>query len=156
MEKATTIDEFLTIEIYFIRNCIQRQLEPILRTEFGITSIQFAVLDTLRQQSPLCVGDIKHRISSSDGTIPLVISNLEKMDLVYRYKNFSDKRITMVELTDKGNRLIKTAYTRHRNAVNNLFTLVSKEDKTMLFNLLKKVSHSIADKKQSTSLDLFK
>lgn len=72
-----------------------------LCSENGLTYPQFQVLEALQHKGSMTVGAIRDSILSSNGTVPVIINNLEKMELVRRTKDPSDNRKSIVELTDK-------------------------------------------------------
>lgn len=74
----------------------------MLALEHGLTFSQFAVLEALYSRGEMSVGMVRKHILSSMGTIPLIINNLVKRNLVKRCSDLNDRRICIVSLTDEG------------------------------------------------------
>ncbi len=132
----STTEEKLLISISRMRNLLFRDLDTIFSSN-GLTTTQFAVLEVLYHKGTLCVGDIQRLILGTSGNIPLVIKNLEKEGLVLRKKSETDRRISMIDLTEKGLLLIKKVYPLQKQRLSELFQDVSnKEKKTLTQSLL--------------------
>ena len=86
------------------------KLTSNLCAKHGLTLSQFAVLEVLYHKGNLTVGQVKDYILSSDGTIPVVIRNLEKRMLVKRTKHKEDNRSFLISITDKGIELIELVF----------------------------------------------
>ena len=67
----------------------------------GLTSPQLMVLQTLRENSDLTVGEVAKRISLSQATVTTIVDRLERGGYVYRERSTTDKRKVHVYLTDK-------------------------------------------------------
>ena len=50
----------------------------------------------------MSVGEVRERILSSVGTIPLIVNNLVKMNYVERMCNEKDRRVCILHLTQEG------------------------------------------------------
>lgn len=120
-------------------NQIDKMTANLVR-EYNITLSQFSVLEVLYSKGPMCIGDIKEKILSSTGTIPVIISNLEKIDLIERKAVPNDKRFSMIHLTKKGKELIEDILPRNEVLLKEYFSGLSEVDKNDLLNLLKKLS----------------
>ena len=95
----------------------------------GLTLPQFAVLEALLSKGSLTVGEIKEAVLSSNGTIPVVIGNLQKMDLVERAQDPTDHRRSIVSLTKEGRALIERTF-------RGKFGVWTKDEKKELVRLL--------------------
>lgn len=98
----------LAILIYLHRivNHIDRHT-ALLVNEQGLTLSQFAVLEALYHKGDLSIGSIKEAVLSSDGTIPVVIGNLQKQGLVVKETDPKDRRRSIVSLTSKAGTSLK-------------------------------------------------
>ncbi len=95
----------------------------------GLTLPQFAVLEALLSKRSLTVGEIKEAVLSSNGTIPVVIGNLQKMGLVERAQDPADHRRSIVSLTKEGRALIERMF-------RGKFGVWTKDEKKELVRLL--------------------
>lgn len=112
-----------------------------IASEHNLTFSQFMVLEALYSKGPMSVGEVRDRILSSVGTIPLIINNLVKMNYVRRFTDIKDKRICMLDLTKDGYNLInKIAPKNEKNIIDTLDVLTESE-KNELLRILKKISN---------------
>jgi len=77
--------------------------------ETGLTSPQFWTLKTINESSPVNVSDLANNLYLHPITIISIIDHLEKQDLVKRCPSKDDYRVVWIELTAKGNDLVKSA-----------------------------------------------
>ncbi len=76
-------------------------------SHFGITGPQLWVLKTIYQNGSLSLGELSRRMFINPSTITGVVDRLEKKKYVLRVRNEKDRRVVKVQLTPKGNRLVK-------------------------------------------------
>ncbi len=67
----------------------------------GLTSPQLLILQTLRDNSDLTVGQVAKQVSLSQATVTTIVDRLERGGYVYRERGTADKRKVYVYLTDK-------------------------------------------------------
>ncbi|MFC3678534.1 MarR family winged helix-turn-helix transcriptional regulator [Bacterioplanoides pacificum] len=67
----------------------------------GLTAPQLLILQTLREQSDLTVGEVAKKVSLSQATVTTIVDRLERGGYVYRERGTADKRKVYVYLTDK-------------------------------------------------------
>jgi len=75
----------------------------------GLTSPQLLILQTLRDNSDLTVGEVAKRVSLSQATVTTIIDRLERGEYVYRERSTSDKRKVHVHLTEKADQTLVDA-----------------------------------------------
>ncbi len=105
----------------------------------NLTISQFGVLETLMHLGPLSQSEICTKLLKSGGNITLVIDNLEKRALVVRNVDPSDRRITVVSLTDKGRALIEEVFPLQMQAIVNELSWLDPEEQAALGRLCKKL-----------------
>lgn len=105
----------------------------------GLTLTQFGVLDALYHKGPLTINQIIESILSTGGNITVVVSNLEKQDLVTRTTNPEDKRSCFISITPKGVQKIEELFPKHLEDLEDHFKNLTQEDKEQLVFLLAKV-----------------
>ena len=54
------------------------------------------VLEALYSKGDMSVGEVRERILSSVGTIPLIVNNLVKMNYIERLSDEKDRRVAMI------------------------------------------------------------
>ena len=118
-----------------------------LVAEHGLTSSQFMVLEALYSKGDMTVGEVRDRILSSIGTIPLIVNNLVKMNYVERLSDEKDRRVCILHLTEEGYDIIsKIAPKNEEMIVENMAILDDKEKEELLY-LLKKLGGKLHGKK---------
>ena len=105
----------------------------------NLTISQFGVLETLLHLGPLSQSEICAKLLKSGGNITLVIDNLAKSELVVRNVDPSDRRITIVSLTDKGRSLIKEIFPLQMQAIVSEMSCLEPEEQAALGRLCKKL-----------------
>lgn len=130
-------DNYILISMHRMINQIDRNTAHIA-AGYDLTLSQFGVLEALYHVGDLTVGEVKEKILSSDGTIPVVVKNLEKRGLIIRKKDPQDKRKSILSLTDEGRKVISKAYPENERMIREQMSLWTKEEKRQLYTLLRK------------------
>ena len=128
-------DSYILIGIHRIVKDLDRETARV-SSSYGLTFPQFMVLEALLNKGSLTVGEIKEKILSSNGTVPVIINNLVKQGMVRRTKDPDDQRRSLVELTDKGRELIKRVYPENEKIFTEKFGIWTKEEKKELMSLI--------------------
>lgn len=130
-------DSVIVIALHRIVAEMDRQTRLICK-KYDLTLGQFSVLEALHSKGELSIGELKNLVLSTDGTIPVVIGNLEKMGFVIKNQDKADKRKFMVRLTEAGEELICKVYPENVEMITKKLSVLSAEDKTLSVELLKK------------------
>lgn len=112
-------------------------------TSFGITMNQFEVLEVLYHRGDLNVGTITKLIMSTPGNITVVIRNLKRDGYVTSLPDSSDKRASILSITDKGKELIEKVFPIHAKNFEGYFEALNDEETNTLFTLLRKLHKSM-------------
>lgn len=126
------------IGISRLKNFIDRK-SNILVKEYGLSLPQFAVMEALFHRGDMCVGDVKDKILSSSGTMPVIVRNLKKKNLISSYKDKDDKRREMLILTEEGKELIEEIFPKNEDIIRESFDGLSKEEVKDMIRLLRKL-----------------
>lgn len=105
----------------------------------GLCFSDFGTLEVLLHKGPLPINLIGEKIQLTSGSITTAIDRLEKKKLVERQPSHTDRRIRLVHLTPSGQALIETFFEKHLLALEKATSGLSKEEKTVLVSLLKKL-----------------
>jgi MarR family transcriptional regulator, 2-MHQ and catechol-resistance regulon repressor len=108
--------------------------------EGGLTVSQFAVLEILYHKGDLRICEIIDKILSTGGNMTVVIDNLVKDNLVKRCVDPKDRRVNLISITEKGRNLISNIFPIHLENINEIFSVLTTEEKKNLIGLLKKLS----------------
>ncbi|MBP3222838.1 MAG: MarR family transcriptional regulator [Actinomycetaceae bacterium] len=110
---------------------------PVLH-DYGLTPAQFGVLDVLRAKGKMKIGHIIDSLFMTPGNMTVVIRNMERDGLIKRSTCENDKRVSYIELTQRGRKLINKALYDHAYNVGRLMRVLSSEEQEQLTSLLKK------------------
>ena len=75
----------------------------------GLTGPQLWAIKTIHENSPVKVSDLASKLYLHPATVIGIIDRLEKQNLASRRRSKDDRRVVWIELTEKGNRLLKSA-----------------------------------------------
>lgn len=117
-----------------------RKREQRTIKEGGLTVSQFAVLEILYHKGDLRVCEIIEKALSTGGNMTVVIDNLVKEDLVRRCIDPKDRRVNLISITEKGRKIVSDIFPKHLENINEIFSVLTVEEKKNLTSLLKKLS----------------
>lgn len=118
-----------------------------LVNECGLTLSQFAVLEALYTKGDMTVGQVRDKILSSMGTIPLIVNNLVKLNYIERLSCEEDKRLSILHLTEEGYKLISQLAPENEELIIESMENLSEKEKEDLLYLLKKLGGKIHEEK---------
>ncbi|MEO0534682.1 MAG: MarR family transcriptional regulator [Cyanobacteria bacterium P01_A01_bin.123] len=111
-------------------------------SEFGLNPGEFDVLATLRRSGhpyQLSPTDLFKAMMISSGTMTHRIDRLEQSGWVKRIPDPSDRRGTLIELTDKGLSLIEQAVEAHVANLHQILSIFEASERESLALLLRKL-----------------
>ncbi len=108
--------------------------------EYGLTHEQYNVLRILKGRHPeqICVKEIACRMIEKNSNVPRIIDRLEIKKLVKRTSSASDKRETVIVLTQAGINILHHSTDRINNVMDKNFLIDETKAKT-LNNILEEV-----------------
>ena len=104
-----------------------------------LTESQFGVLEALYHLGSLNQKKLAEKLLVSPGNITMVIDNLERRDLVKRERSKEDRRYININLTNKGNNLIKKILPTHIKSIVNEFSCLSLSEQDQLRDICRKL-----------------
>lgn len=110
---------------------------------FDVNINTFAVLEQLYHKGSSKINEICEKLLIPNSSMTYLIDQLEKKQLVERQFSKEDRRSIYVDLTEKGRKLIESIFPEHEKLANELFKVLTDEERINLLELLKKVSFSI-------------
>src|SRR5713101_6352479 len=102
----------------------------------------FAVMEMLLHKGPQPVNEIGRRVELTSGAITTAVDRLEFRGLVTREAHDSDRRTRIVRLTARGKEQAAKAFAGHKTAMDLAASGLSKTERAMLIQLLKKLGTS--------------
>lgn len=124
---------FLSLQNALSRNLIDNKL----------TMSQFGVLEILYHLGPLNQKVIAEKLLSSSSNLVTVIDNLENNGLVKRERSTEDRRNFIVNLTDKGKKIIEEIFPKHLNIISQTFNKFTEREIDTLGKLSKKLGFNV-------------
>ena len=102
----------------------------------GVTYARMRLLGTLHCNGPQIMSDISDELGVTRRNVTALVDALEEEGLVRRMPHPSDRRATVIELTEKGAETTGNTYNDHRTGVAELFTSLSEDEKQELIRVL--------------------
>lgn len=112
-----------------------------IAAEYKLSFSQFMVLEVLYSKGDMSIGEVRERILSSVGTIPVIIRNLEKMGYIERHPCETDRRISILHITDAGLDVIQKVAPLNHQRIDEYMSVLSPDEKGQLLLLMKKLGH---------------
>lgn len=123
-------------------------LDDVLEMHFaryGLSKAKFNALVQLFMTGDrgLTQSELGKKMLVSRANITRLIDRLEKEDLVVRKADTADKRVFLLCLTDKANRLMNAFVPLHNNYVHKILSSLNKDEKEMFILLLGKLKNGL-------------
>ena len=99
----------------------------------------FRVLEVLLHKGPQPVNTIGPRVQLTPGSISVAVDRLHGRGLVSRVEDAGDRRVRIVDLTPAGRALIVPVFRRRAAILEEVFSVLTSEDRVRLEHLLKTV-----------------
>ncbi|HEM3726542.1 TPA: MarR family transcriptional regulator [Streptococcus suis] len=112
------------------------ELETIKK--YGLTVCQFGVMEALYNKGNLRIQDLIDKLLSTSGNMTVVIKNMIRDGYVYKTSDTSDRRASLIALTEKGRQMIESILPEHYDHVGKIFSVLSSEEQDLLATILKK------------------
>jgi len=93
----------------------------------GISLIHLEVLMTLEDAGPIPMGQLAERLDVSMASATGIVSRMERLGLVARHHDDTDRRVVIVERTEAGVRLFDEIDERRRQALTRLLETLPEE-----------------------------
>jgi MarR family transcriptional regulator, 2-MHQ and catechol-resistance regulon repressor len=119
------------------------------KKKLGLGDSDFRVLEALLHKGPLPVNVIGEKVELTTGSITTAVDRMEAKWLVVRKNHPEDRRVRIVELTPKGRRLIEKAYAQHEIDMEKVMKVLSREERVVLVDLLKRLAKREAESRGS-------
>ncbi|AZV39828.1 MarR family transcriptional regulator [Komagataeibacter xylinus] len=124
---------------------IERCVRKLLRRKFDTTLPRFDVLAQLdASNGMLSMGDLSKRLMVTTGNVTGLIDLMEQEELVERLPHPSDRRITLVQITARGEQLCAAALPAHQEWIQTFLQDLTEEELRQLYGLLSKAKVAIS------------
>lgn len=127
------------INLLRAESLVSAGLAEVLRRH-GLSLATFNVLMILEGAGrPLCPFEIGDRLLVTRGTVTGLLDSLEKQQLINRSAHPDDRRMLLVEATDKARKLLKALLPEHFPNEAEMMSALSDREKETLVRLLGKI-----------------
>ncbi|WP_221792972.1 MarR family winged helix-turn-helix transcriptional regulator [Oceanobacter mangrovi] len=106
----------------------------------GLTAPQLLILQTLRHNDDMTVGEVAKKVSLSQATVTTIIDRLEKRHYVLRERGTLDKRKVYLRLTDEAYEVLKSAPRPLQESFIRQFQDLQEWEQTMILSSLERVA----------------
>lgn len=117
---------------------IQGKLHRNLKT-LGLTMSQLGVLEALLHLGPMCQREMGDKLLMSRANVTTVVDNLERHGLVKRTQDGEDRRMLKLNLTPKGEELIRDVFPKHLAVITGAMEALTDAEQQTLGTLSKKL-----------------
>jgi DNA-binding MarR family transcriptional regulator len=132
-------------------NLIESRVRAGLREAFAVTLPRFDVLAQLdRAPEGLSMGELSDRLMVSNGNVTGLVDRLVEESLVARLPAPQDRRQSRVKLTPAGKRAFDGMTPQHERWIDDLFAGLSRQEMSLLLDLLAKLKRSISAAETNT------
>lgn len=117
---------------------INKRVEEDIRS-FGLNPTEFAVLELLYSKGEQPIQKIGDKVLIASSSITYVVDKLEKKQLLVRKPCAKDRRITYAVITTEGKELMDEIFPKHRDAIHEICSGLTMDEKAYLIDQLKKL-----------------
>ena len=107
--------------------------------EGGTTYARMRLLGVLRCRGPQIMSGLSGELGVTPRNVTALVDALEEDGLVRRKPHPTDRRATVIEMTDKGERTCESTFVGHAEAVSELFDELSDDESQELLEALSKL-----------------
>ncbi|MDO6680951.1 MULTISPECIES: MarR family winged helix-turn-helix transcriptional regulator [unclassified Oceanobacter] len=107
----------------------------------GLTAPQLLILQTLRHNDDMTVGEVARKVSLSQATVTTIIDRLEKRGYVVRERGSQDKRKVYVHLTEDAQKALLHAPRPLQESFIRQFQDLQEWEQTMILSSLERVAY---------------
>jgi DNA-binding MarR family transcriptional regulator len=108
MAMALSLEDQVIVALRRITRAIDLHSRNLMQL-VGLTSPQLAALQAIGRLQPITVGALAKSIHLSQATLTGILTRMEARTLVSRARCDSDRRVVIVELTEKGRAVLESA-----------------------------------------------
>ncbi|AVK84006.1 MULTISPECIES: MarR family winged helix-turn-helix transcriptional regulator [Lysinibacillus] len=101
-ETVATVEK----ELRYIAAIVKQKGREIV-SQYAITPPQFVALQWLEELGDMTIGDLSNRLYLAFSTTTDLVDRMEKNELVKRVRDENDRRVVVVHLLEKGERIIQ-------------------------------------------------
>jgi DNA-binding MarR family transcriptional regulator len=137
---ARFVDNYLGYLLGQANHALFKEFETQVRAA-GLSSIEWRVLATLQDSTPLTVSRLAHEVLSKQPTVTKLVQRMEEQGWLALQADPADQRRTLVAITPSGRRLVKPLVEQARAHEARVLQPLAAAEKAALRKLLEKLAH---------------
>ncbi|MFL0497864.1 MarR family winged helix-turn-helix transcriptional regulator [Priestia megaterium] len=141
MEQLTFEEEVQRITLLLNKKMDTKVRERLLNE--GITRFQYHILLLIERSEQVGVTELASEMHVSPSAITPVITRLYELNLVHRYHSKEDRRKVIIEITEKGRKIVKEANQHVQTTIRELFSNYEEEDQQQFLRLCEKLNKNM-------------
>ena len=111
----------------------------------GMTYPRMRLVHVIAEDGPQIMSALRERLGVSARNITVLVDGLEKEGLARRAPHSTDRRATLIELTDKGRAAHGAVYATHSDRAHTLFASLSPADQRHLRRILARLAKALTE-----------
>ena len=132
--RAVDAYESLMFAAETVGRLLDKQLDSL-----GLTESQLRTLEWLVKLGPMCLRDVCEKVLRGSSDMTVMTRNLEKCGLVTRMKNPADRRITVIQVTTEGKKLLLKILPMRAKLIRAQMAVLGKPEQEKLTRLCEKL-----------------
>ena len=118
------------------------QVDRASISETGLVLSDFAIMEVLLHKGPLPINTIGDKVLLTSGSMTAAVNRLQRQGYVARTKDHNDGRCFLIRLTGSGKRVIRQAFQRHAQHLEQVADVLTDRERRELVRLLKKIGRN--------------
>ncbi len=138
------MNEFEEIELLLRKICFKVKVAGrYVLKDFELTPSQFDILHSLYFEGPKRMSDLSEKTGVTKSTMTGLISRMETLDYIKRVQSARDRRVTLVQITSEGEKIIQSVIEKRINFIRK--SVENKVNHTDMLKNLREVYQAIAE-----------
>jgi len=133
-ETVATVEK----ELRYIAAIVKQKGREIV-SDYAITPPQFVALQWLEELGDITIGELSNRLYLAFSTTTDLVDRMEKNELVKRVRDENDRRVVVVHLLEKGERIIQEVIEKRQQYLQEMLVGFNDQEVAQLSSYLEKL-----------------
>jgi MarR family 2-MHQ and catechol resistance regulon transcriptional repressor len=142
---ARTPEEAQALKLWVVLSRAKSAVQDLADEDIGrhgLSTGEFAILETLYHKGPLLLGEVQRKILASSGGVTYLVDRLAQQGLVERRECATDRRARYAALTAAGEALMERIFPLHAAVIADAMAGLDADEKATAIAVLKKLGLS--------------
>ena len=139
MAMVLSLEDQVIVALRRITRAIDLHSRELMKL-VGLTSPQLAALQSIGRLQPITVGALAKSIHLSQATLTGILTRMEARTLVSRTRSDSDRRVVVVELTEKGRAVLESAPSLLKDRFRHELLKLQEWEQTQMLTTLQRIA----------------